>query len=637
MQKLWQLRIDGVFCDVHIVVKGIYIDCHKNILAASTEYFETMFESSFIENKESFCKIMLDKDDEYGFSSEVVEVVLHYIYLGCIPIETDLKMIPDVFILSHMWLLSDIQDICTNIMVKNITTHNFKEVIFFAKKFNIVYLEEAVIDFISRNLPHIYKLEEFPEIEEETFVKSLEDPLILCHDKCMWLEAIKCWAQQSDTKLFAALERVPVNYLSEDDVDTLFSDTRVNNSKPLLEMVKAKLLEKDKPVSVKYYSKEMFHCKEDVFGDTRICKEFTPGCLVQYNADKVILKDVVISMSSLEKVLLTPTANHNINGASQVVYNNEIFFSFHTRYNTDLADVLNQAIFVYSMVDKNWRKIDIPIDQLLPESAWIDIWCMSCDEHSKLATKILHLEQSILYLFIATGKRRILLSLNLESKEAEWVIKFTKEESEDLLLEASPTWRATQILKIFDEKITFFGQVLSNENMEIWSLVFDLYFDNEIVIISEALGGDSYKDCRLALVEKDSLEMAVVYSTNRYEIRQLLGKEKIICCIQLLNIMDTTTEVILYEELDVEAASIDVVNGVMYTIGAPYCTSYNLQTKVQNKLPLENGKRLDCEIKKFLTLELRFETPGFEVSYQMLYTNDVIENSIDDIVNENDS
>ena len=136
LQKLWQLRIDGVFCDAHIVVKGIYIDCHKNILAASKEYFETMFQSSFIENKESFCKIMLDKDDDYGFSSEVVEVVLHYIYLGCIPNETDLKMIPDVFILSHMWLLSDIQDICTNIMVKNITTHNFKEVIFFAKKFN---------------------------------------------------------------------------------------------------------------------------------------------------------------------------------------------------------------------------------------------------------------------------------------------------------------------------------------------------------------------------------------------------------------------------------------------------------------------------------------------------------------------
>ena len=53
--------------------------------------------------------------------------------------------------------------------------------------------------------------------------------------------------------------------------------------------------------------------------------------------------------------------------------------------------------------------------------------------------------------------------------------------------------------------------------------------------------------------------------------------------------------------------------------------SYNLQTKVRKKLTLENGKRLDCEFKKFETLDPCFETPGFEVSYQMLFTNDVID------------
>ena len=630
LQKMWKMRIDGDFCDTHIVLKGNHIKCHKNVLAASSEYFQKMLEHSFNENKESVCKIVLNKDYDYNFSSEVVEVVLHYIYLGRIPEEMDLKMIQDVFILSHMWLLTNIQDNCTNIMQKNITIQNFGALLKFAAFYNNVCLEEAVIDFIRRNLPHIYKSEEFPEIDKEQFFKILEDPHILCHENCLWLEATKYWAQHSETKLYSALARIPVNYLSQDDVKNLLRVKIVNKSNPLLKMVRANLLKKEKPDKVYYYVKDKFHCKEEVFGDRWICKEFTPGCFVQYQTDKVIMKDVVITSSSLEEVLGTPTANHYINGASQVVHNNQIFFSFHTRYNADIAETLNKAIFVYSMTDRNWHKIDIPIDPLFPASARIDISCMSCDEHSKMTTKILHLEQSILYLFMATGNRRILLSLNLEFKEAEWEIKFVREEPQessiynDIEFEAIPTWRDTKILKIVDERVSFFGQVLRYEDMgEMGQAVFDLHFDNDIFIVSNMLGseaGISKMECRLALMEKNSLEKAVIYSTDRYENHNLW--EKTMCRYQLYNIEDTSSETILHEEFDNHAASIDIINGVLYTITASSCMSYNLQTKVRNNLPLEKGTGSDCEIKKFATLDQCFETPGFEVSNQKMCTNE---------------
>ena len=54
---------------------------------------------------------------------------------------------------------------------------------------------------------------------------------------------------------------------------------------------------------------------------------------------------------------------------------------------------------------------------------------MSCDEYDRSTAKILHVEQSILYLFISTEKQRILLCRNLEFKEAEWELKFVNEES----------------------------------------------------------------------------------------------------------------------------------------------------------------------------------------------------------------
>ena len=64
LQKMWKMRIDGAFCDTYIVVKDNHIKCHKNVLAASSEYFQKMFEYSFNEIKESVCKIVLNKDDD---------------------------------------------------------------------------------------------------------------------------------------------------------------------------------------------------------------------------------------------------------------------------------------------------------------------------------------------------------------------------------------------------------------------------------------------------------------------------------------------------------------------------------------------------------------------------------------------
>ena len=644
--KLWKMRIDGTFCDAQIVVRGKEIDCHRNILAASTEYFEKMFEYTFSENKDSVSKIILDKDEDYGFCPKVVETVLHYIYFGCMPVKTDLKIIPDVFILSHMWLLTDIQDICTNIMVQNIATQNFKEFLDFATKFNIVNLEKAVIDFMRRNLPHIYKLEEFPEIEDEKFYKALDDPLILCHENCLWMEAIKHWAQHSDAKLSSALERIQMNYLSESEVSILMEDNRVNANKNILEMVKTKIERKDTHAGVKYYSKERFYGL--YLGEGMIGENFSPGCLVHHNAEKIIIENVEISIDSLRNVL-GQKVNQEINSASQVVYNNEIYFFFRTRCVLEHAEVWNKAIFVYSLVEKNWRKIHISLSELLPDN---DIGCMSCDEYDRSTAKILHIEQSILYLFISTDKQRILLCRNLASKEAEWELKFVNEESgedieniniEDVIhglevnndeTQVRPDWRTCKILKIDADKITFFGQV--SIDYEPSTVVFNLGFDNEISMVTGALG-KYHKDCKMALVEKNCLEKAVVFSTNR-----IYAEKKTKSCLQLYNFEDGGTEEEISDELTVKAASIDVINNVFYIIGktdimlglcgSPQvsCMSYDLHTKVWNTaMTLEDRKRFDSEMPEIMTFDL--ETPGFEVSYQLLYRNDELETvDIDD-------
>ena len=179
-------------------------------------------------------------------------------------------------------------------------------------------------------------------------------------------------------------------------------------------------------------------------------------------------------------------------------------------------------------------------------------------------------------------------------------------------------------MKIDDSKLTFFGQV--SIDYEPSTVVFTLGFDNEMTMISGALG-KYHKDCRLALVEPNCLDKAVVFSTNR-----IYAEKKTKSCLQLYNFGESTTEVNINDDLAVKAASIDVINGVFYMIGktdimlglsgSPQvsCMSYNLHTKVWNKIRLEDRKRFDSEMPEIMTFDL--ETPGFEVSYQLLYRND---------------
>ena len=49
-------------------------------------------------------RVVLDKDGSYNLTKEVVEAVLRYIYVGNLPTRVN-TLIPDIFVLAHMWLL----------------------------------------------------------------------------------------------------------------------------------------------------------------------------------------------------------------------------------------------------------------------------------------------------------------------------------------------------------------------------------------------------------------------------------------------------------------------------------------------------------------------------------------------------
>jgi hypothetical protein len=114
------------------------------------------------------------------------------------------------------------------------------------------------------------------------------------------------------------------------------------------------------------------------------------------------------------------------------------FFHFRT-------EIWNEAMFVYSLVEKTWRKIDIRLSKLVPEND---------SDYDRITEKMMYLENSMLFLFITKGKQRILLCRNIDSDEYEWELKFANEQEQNIE-NIRPFWTTCKILTIYDEKITF--------------------------------------------------------------------------------------------------------------------------------------------------------------------------------------
>ena len=98
-----KFRESEEFCDVVLIVEGSRFPAHRHALAASSDYFKSMFSSNF---KEKFSKeveiVSVDKD--------TFSLVLNFMYTGAIDIYED--NFDDIFRAGNMFLLDDLVQIC---------------------------------------------------------------------------------------------------------------------------------------------------------------------------------------------------------------------------------------------------------------------------------------------------------------------------------------------------------------------------------------------------------------------------------------------------------------------------------------------------------------------------------------------
>ena len=151
LNKLRQSTQNGSLCDVEIVagldsgIQGLggavrqVQFAHRSVLAASSPYFNAMFTSDVLEAKRE--RIVIQSLD-----GETLAGLLDFIYTGEIRVTNE--NVQDLLIAGDMIELSEVVEICTEHLVRQLEPSNAVGIFRFAADHNCLLLKEAALRYL---------------------------------------------------------------------------------------------------------------------------------------------------------------------------------------------------------------------------------------------------------------------------------------------------------------------------------------------------------------------------------------------------------------------------------------------------------------------------------------------------------
>ncbi|XP_063982748.1 kelch-like protein 10 [Diachasmimorpha longicaudata] len=147
MQSFYDLRENNLFCDavVHLEDGGVF-SIHRAILSACSNYFRTLFTTSFYTDEKTEVHLP-------GVTSEIMELILKYAYLRSLEVTHD--NVCELLITSNYLCISGITKLCCAYVKKNLTPENCISVMIFGKEHFCTELERDAHRFMMENFVDI--------------------------------------------------------------------------------------------------------------------------------------------------------------------------------------------------------------------------------------------------------------------------------------------------------------------------------------------------------------------------------------------------------------------------------------------------------------------------------------------------
>ncbi|XP_032413939.1 inhibitor of Bruton tyrosine kinase [Xiphophorus hellerii] len=221
-------------CDVTLKSDdGKEFPCHKSVLCARLEYFNSMLGNPWIEA--TSCSAL-----EMPTSSEILQVILEYIYTDESPTIKDspnVEFVCNVLVVADQLLITRLKEMCEVIITENLTLKNASVLLEFATMYNAEQLKLSCLQFIVLNIGALLESKALDILSEEVLVEL----------SAAYRQAIPAMQRRVITPYPGAPD---LSAYEEEDLDSAFSprpEGELNQTCREVLLKKAKVRAKKKP------------------------------------------------------------------------------------------------------------------------------------------------------------------------------------------------------------------------------------------------------------------------------------------------------------------------------------------------------------------------------------------------------
>lgn len=184
LNKLHLLRKENSMCDATLSVEGKKFPVHRNVLCASSAYFQVMFTSGMAES-------FADHVEIQGIQADIFDAILDFIYTGKVEVSED--NVQQLLPASKMLQIEDIEVICCDFLKHELDSSNCVGIYTFSDAHSCFNLSKSALDFIHRNFVEVSKQDEFLQITKTSLLQMLESEELKIESEEQVFEAAMRW------------------------------------------------------------------------------------------------------------------------------------------------------------------------------------------------------------------------------------------------------------------------------------------------------------------------------------------------------------------------------------------------------------------------------------------------------------
>ncbi|XP_066015193.1 actin-binding protein IPP-like [Pocillopora verrucosa] len=184
LNKLHLLRKENSMCDATLSVEGKKFPVHRNVLSASSAYFQVMFTSGMAES-------FADHVEIHGIQADIFDAILDFIYTGKVEVSED--NVQQLLPASKMLQIEDIEVICCDFLKHELDSSNCVGIYTFSDAHSCFNLSKSALDFIHRNFVEVSKQDEFLQLTKTSLLQMLESEELKIESEEQVFEAAMRW------------------------------------------------------------------------------------------------------------------------------------------------------------------------------------------------------------------------------------------------------------------------------------------------------------------------------------------------------------------------------------------------------------------------------------------------------------